>query len=219
MSERLNLVIGLAVLAANVTLCAALTPARGAELQTPAGRLRAVWRVLFLALLQIGAWGVLLWESGAVDSGWEGWEEALRAFTWRNPGGDAGPWGVWVSLMALNGMLFLPVSVLSGWSVGSVHGAERVRQAESVREEDSAVQAKSRVEAGGASGNSVGTAEAGTAQAAAKPGTAGEGEAGWNKPFRGKIPMVPIPQEPGMPDFPSLPTARMRPIPPPIRFS
>ncbi|MEY2598558.1 MAG: hypothetical protein RLZZ142_817, partial [Verrucomicrobiota bacterium] len=84
MSERLNLVIGLAVLAANVTLCAALTPARGAELQTPAGRLRAVWRVLFLAFLQIGAWGVLLWESGAVDSGWEGWEEALRAFTWRN---------------------------------------------------------------------------------------------------------------------------------------
>ncbi len=79
--------------------------------------MRAVWRVFFLAIVQIGAWALLLFQAGLVDTPEAALEEALSSFTLMGSslvGGNLdGAWNSLPTFIALNGMLFIPVSLFA----------------------------------------------------------------------------------------------------------
>jgi hypothetical protein len=103
--------IGLLILLANLLLCAALSPSLTAGEAGPADRIRAVWRILWLALIQIGAWALLMHEAGLTEGVERSLEEALSAFVFVESSIDGLDHPI-ARLIALNGLLFVPVSLL-----------------------------------------------------------------------------------------------------------
>lgn len=79
--------------------------------------MRAVWRVFFLAIVQIGAWALILFQAGLVETPEAALEEALSSFTFMGSSlvgtNLDGTWNALPTFIALNGMLFIPVSLFA----------------------------------------------------------------------------------------------------------
>jgi hypothetical protein len=102
-------VIGLLLLTANLSLGAMLAPNRaGSRL---ADRLVWLWWLLIMAVLNVCAWALVLWEAAAVHSPLEAVlrSAACLVFVGGRDGGFAAPWGALAPLIALNGLLLLPM--------------------------------------------------------------------------------------------------------------
>jgi hypothetical protein len=102
-------VIGLLLLTANLSLGALLAPNR------PSQRLadRLVWLcwLLVLAALHVAVWALVLSQAGAVPTFVDAFvrSAACLVFMGGRDGGFIAPWGAVAPLIALNGLLFLPM--------------------------------------------------------------------------------------------------------------
>ncbi len=97
---------------ANLTLCAALSPSLPVDATGPAERMRAVWRIFFLGLIQIGAWALFLEEAGITVGLEMSMEAAAAGFVFLGSTVEGAEFDG-STLIALNGLLFVPVSLLS----------------------------------------------------------------------------------------------------------
>jgi len=106
-------VLGLLLLTANLSLGALFAPARAGR--TGADRLVLLWKLLFLAAIQIGAWAIVLYQGDASLSLAMAFSRAAACFALigGSGGGLAGVWGEVAPFIALNGLLYIVVSVLS----------------------------------------------------------------------------------------------------------
>jgi len=110
------LVLGLLVLIANLTLSALFVPPKaGPSAAEPLVRL---WKLLALAFAQIAAWGVVLDQGGAAASLSDAILRAAGCFALVSSVQGAAvfpdPWNHFAGLIALNGLLFVPVTLLPG---------------------------------------------------------------------------------------------------------
>lgn len=117
MSSPVILGIGLLLLLANLSLCAVFAPTFALGAGSPGARLRRTWQVIFLALIQVAAWAVIFFQGGAAETPLAALEETLGCFALMGgaTNGLAGPWSALVPFVALNGVLFIPVSLISGF--------------------------------------------------------------------------------------------------------
>ncbi len=102
-------VLGLILLSANLALGALIAPGRpGPRL---ADRLVWLWRLLFLAALNLAAWALVLFQGGVISTFAGAFTRSATCFVFMGgrDGGFATPWGALAPLIALNGLLFLPV--------------------------------------------------------------------------------------------------------------
>jgi hypothetical protein len=118
MSASNLLVLGLLLLTANLSLCALFAPSRvggGA-----ADRLVQLWKLLLLAMVEVGAWAVVLHEGGAAPTLLETFVRCASCFVLAGgeDGGFAAPWGEMKTFIALNGLLFVPVALVP-WLTGN----------------------------------------------------------------------------------------------------
>jgi hypothetical protein len=118
MSASNLLVLGLLLLTANLSLCALFAPSRvggGA-----AERLVQLWKLLLLAMVEVGAWAIVLHEGGAAPTLLETFVRCASCFVLAGgeDGGFAAPWGEMKTFIALNGLLFVPVALVP-WLTGS----------------------------------------------------------------------------------------------------
>lgn len=118
MSASNLLVLGLLLLTANLSLCALFAPSRlggGA-----AERLVQLWKLLLLAVVEVGAWAIVLHEGGAASTLLETFVRCASCFVLAGgeDGGFAAPWGEMKTFIALNGLLFVPVALVP-WLAGS----------------------------------------------------------------------------------------------------
>lgn len=107
--------IGLLLLIANLSLCAVFMPTRALGDGGPAARLRWIWRILALVTVQIGAWTLLLLQAGAAEDLPTAVAQVLGCFALLGGSGEAleVPWSGWIPFISLNGLLLMPVSLLS----------------------------------------------------------------------------------------------------------
>jgi hypothetical protein len=103
--------LGLLLLTSNLSLCALFAPSGSGS--GSAGRLLQLWKLLFLALIEVGAWSVVLHQGGAATSLLETFSRCAACFALAGGegGGFAPPWGEMKSFIALNGLLFIPVAL------------------------------------------------------------------------------------------------------------
>lgn len=110
------LVLGLLVLIANLTLSALFVPPRARP--SAAEPLVRLWKLLALAFAQIIAWGVVLDQGGAAASLSDAILRAAGCFALVSSVQGASvfpdPWNHFAGLIALNGLLFVPVTLLPG---------------------------------------------------------------------------------------------------------
>ncbi|NBV85975.1 MAG: hypothetical protein EBS01_06875 [Verrucomicrobia bacterium] len=102
-------VLGLILLSANLALGALIAPGRpGSRL---ADRLVWLWRLLFFAALNLAAWALVLFQGGVISTFAEAFARSAACFVFvgGRDGGFAPPWGALAPLIALNGLLFLPI--------------------------------------------------------------------------------------------------------------
>lgn len=106
-------VLGLLLLTANLSLGALFSPARAGR--SGADRLVLLWKLLFLAAIQIGAWAVVLYQGDATLSLARAFSRAAACFALigGSGGGLPGVWGEVAPFIALNGLLYIVVSILS----------------------------------------------------------------------------------------------------------
>jgi hypothetical protein len=125
MSASNLFVLGLLLLTANLSLCALFAPSRSGN--GAADRLVQLWKLLFLAMIEVGAWAVVLHEGGAAPSLLETFTRCAACFALGGGegGGFAAPWGEMKSFMALNGLLFIPVALFP-WMAGAPAQAQEV---------------------------------------------------------------------------------------------
>ena len=118
MSASNLLVLGLLLLTANLSLCALFAPSRSGN--EAADRLVQLWKLLFLAMIEVGAWAVVLHQGGAAPTLLETFTRCAACFALGGGegGGFAPPWGEMKSFMALNGLLFIPVALIP-WMTGA----------------------------------------------------------------------------------------------------
>ena len=111
-------VLGLLLLTANLSLCALFAPSRSGN--EAADRLVQLWKLLFLAMIEVGAWAVVLHQGGAAPTLVETFTRCAACFALGGGegGGFAPPWGEMKSFMALNGLLFIPVALIP-WVTGT----------------------------------------------------------------------------------------------------
>ncbi len=102
-------VIGLLLLTANLSLGALIAPNRPG--QRLADRLVWLWWLLVLATLHVAVWALVLSQAGAVPTLSEAFTRsaACLVFMGGRDGGFIAPWGAVAPLIALNGLLFLPM--------------------------------------------------------------------------------------------------------------
>ena len=102
-------VIGLLLLTANLSLGALLAPNRPS--QRLADRLVWLWWLLVLAALHVAVWALVLSQAGAVPTFSDAFvrSAACLVFMGGRDGGFLAPWGAVAPLIALNGLLFLPM--------------------------------------------------------------------------------------------------------------
>jgi hypothetical protein len=102
-------VIGLLLLTANLSLGALLAPNRPS--QRLADRLVWLWWLLVLATLHVAVWALVLSQAGAVPTFSDAFlrSAACLVFMGGRDGGFLAPWGAVAPLIALNGLLFLPM--------------------------------------------------------------------------------------------------------------
>lgn len=115
--STLNLfVLGLLLLTSNLSLCALFAPSGSGS--GSAGRLLQLWKLLFLAMIEVGAWAVVLHQGGAAPSLLETFSRCAACFALAGGegGGLAPPWDEMKSFIALNGLLFIPVTLIP-WMV------------------------------------------------------------------------------------------------------
>ena len=118
MSASNLFVLGLLLLTANLSLCALFAPSRSGN--EAADRLVQLWKLLFLAMVEVGAWAVVLHQGGAAPTLLETFTRCAACFALGGGegGGFAPPWGEMKSFMALNGLLFIPVALIP-WMTGA----------------------------------------------------------------------------------------------------
>lgn len=118
MSASNLFVLGLLLLTANLSLCALFAPSRSGN--EAADRLVQLWKLLFLAMIEVGAWAVVLHQGGAAPTLLETFTRCAACFALGGGegGGFAPPWGEMKSFMALNGLLFIPVALIP-WMTGA----------------------------------------------------------------------------------------------------
>jgi hypothetical protein len=106
-------VLGLLLLTANLSLGALFAPARSGRAE--ADRLLLLWKLLLLAAVQIGAWAIVLDQGGAAPSLAMAFTRAAACFALigGSGGGLAAPWGEVAPFIALNGLLYILVSLMS----------------------------------------------------------------------------------------------------------
>jgi hypothetical protein len=108
------LVLGLLVLVANLTLSALFIPPKTSP--SPAEPLVRLWKLLALAFAQIAAWAVVLDQGGAAGSLSDAILRAAGCFALVSGVQGAPvfpePWNHFAGLIALNGLLFVPVTLL-----------------------------------------------------------------------------------------------------------
>jgi hypothetical protein len=108
------LVLGLLVLVANLTLSALFVPPRAQP--SPTEPLVRLWKLLALAFAQIAAWSIVLDQGGAVQSLADGFLRTASCFALvsgvQGTPVFAAPWNYFAGLIALNGLLFVPVTLL-----------------------------------------------------------------------------------------------------------
>jgi hypothetical protein len=119
MSASNLFVLGLLLLTANLSLCALFAPSRSGN--GAAERLVQLWKLLFLAMVEVGAWAVVLHQGGAAPTLQETFTRCAACFALAGgaDGGLAPPWGELKSFMALNGLLFIPVALIPWMSAGA----------------------------------------------------------------------------------------------------
>jgi len=102
-------VIGLLLLTANLSLGALLAPSRPS--QRLADRLVWLWWLPVLAALHVAVWALVLSQAGAVPTFSDAFvrSAACLVFMGGRDGGFIAPWGAVAPLIALNGLLFLPM--------------------------------------------------------------------------------------------------------------
>jgi hypothetical protein len=125
MSPSNLFVLGLLLLTANLSLCALFAPSQSGN--GAAERLVQLWKLLFLAMIEVGAWAIVLHQGGAAPTLLETFTRCAACFALAGgaDGGFAAPWGELKSFMALNGLLFIPVALIP-WMSGAPpteHGA------------------------------------------------------------------------------------------------
>lgn len=118
MSASNLFVLGLLLLTANLSLCALFAPSRSGN--EAADRLVQLWKLLFLAMVEVGAWAIVLHQGGAAPTLLETFTRCAACFALGGGegGGFAPPWGEMKSFMALNGLLFIPVALIP-WMTGA----------------------------------------------------------------------------------------------------
>jgi hypothetical protein len=118
MSASNLFVLGLLLLTANLSLCALFAPSRSGN--GAADRLVQLWKLLFLAMIEVGAWAIVLHEGGAAPTLLETFTRCAACFALGGGegGGFVAPWGEMKSFMALNGLLFIPVALFP-WMAGT----------------------------------------------------------------------------------------------------
>jgi len=114
MSSPDLLVLGLLLLASNLTLCALFAPAKPGP--TGAHHLVRLWKLLGLALLQIGSWSVVLDQGGATQGFSDSFLRTASLFGlmggYYEGSALMDPWNALAPLIALNGLLFIPVALV-----------------------------------------------------------------------------------------------------------
>ena len=114
MSSPDLLVLGLLLLASNLTLCALFAPAKPGP--TGAQHLLRLWKLLGLALLQIGSWSVVLDQGGATQDFSDSFLRTASLFSlmggYYEGSALMDPWNALAPLIALNGILFIPVALV-----------------------------------------------------------------------------------------------------------
>jgi hypothetical protein len=250
MSSLVVLGIGSLLLLANLSLCAVLAPSFTSGGGSPGARLRKTWLTLLLALIQVFAWAVIFYQGGAVKTPALAFEEALACFSLMGGAADGldGPWSALVPFVALNGLLFVPVSLIVGFvpewrvvqmpasaevagrefSVAEIPAEPKVAPAPApveLRETPPALPTQAPTPAPAAPIAPAPTAPAIPTQVQIqKPAPAAKvAPARRTEPFRGSLPPIHFPtQEPSeieLPVFdPERPPERIPPTPPPIRF-
>jgi hypothetical protein len=111
-------VLGLLLLTANLSLCALFAPSRSGN--EAADRLVQLWKLLFLAMIEVAAWAVVLHQGGAAPTFAETFTRCAACFALGGGegGGFAPPWGEMKSFIGLNGLLFIPVALIP-WVTGA----------------------------------------------------------------------------------------------------
>jgi hypothetical protein len=108
------LVLGLLVLVANLTLSALFVPPKARP--SVAEPLLRLWKLLALAFAQVMAWAVVIDQGGAADSFADAFLRAAGCFALvsgvQGAPVFAAPWNQFAGLIALNGLLFVPVTLL-----------------------------------------------------------------------------------------------------------
>jgi hypothetical protein len=129
MSASNQFVLGLLLLTANLSLCALFAPARAGN--GAADRLVQLWKLLFLAMIEVGAWAIVLHEGGAAPNLQETFIRCAACFALAGGegGGFVAPWGELKPFIALNGLLFIPVALIP-WLAGATSSAREPDPAE-----------------------------------------------------------------------------------------
>jgi hypothetical protein len=85
-----------------------------------------LWKLLFLAMIEVGAWAIVLHEGGAAPTLLETFTRCAACFALGGGegGGFAAPWGEMKSFMALNGLLFIPVALFPWMASAPVQAQE-----------------------------------------------------------------------------------------------
>jgi hypothetical protein len=129
MSASNQFVLGLLLLTANLSLCALFAPSRAGN--GAADRLVQLWKLLFLAMIEVGAWAIVLHQGGAAPNLQETFIRCAACFALA--GGEGGgfvpPWGEMKPFIALNGLLFIPVALIP-WLAGATSAAREPDPAE-----------------------------------------------------------------------------------------
>lgn len=114
MSSPDILVLGLLLLASNLTLCALFAPAKRGS--GGAHHLLRLWKLLGLALLNIASWSIVLEQGGATKGFSDSFLRTASVFALMGGYYDGAamlePWNAMAPLIALNGLLFIPCALV-----------------------------------------------------------------------------------------------------------
>lgn len=119
MSASNLFVLGLLLLTANLSFSALFAPGRpGGGF---AGTLAGLCKLVLIAAVTVGAWAAVLYQGGAAPTFEETFLRSAACFVFAGgeDGGLAAPWGEMKLFIALNGLLFVPVALMSWISGGA----------------------------------------------------------------------------------------------------
>lgn len=105
-------VLGLLLLTANLSFAALFSPAHAGRADVD--RLLLVVKLALLAAIQIGAWAIVLHQGGAAPTLIDAFTRSAACFTFVSGAKEVlnPPWGEAAAFISLNGLLFIPVTLL-----------------------------------------------------------------------------------------------------------